>query len=63
MLMGRPYLPAGLHDARDFSLQGVLAEAQPAQAELSIIAARTTAVAAAVVLPHLEFLLALGLGD
>jgi fumarate reductase subunit D len=63
ILIVGPYLPAGLHDARHLALERVLAEAQPAQSELAIIATRATAIAAAVVFPHLELLLALGLCD
>src|SRR5258708_18382619 len=48
-------LPAGFHDAGDFSLQRHTAETDSAHLELADIPARAAAAAAAVAHPHLEF--------
>src|SRR5437016_3126298 len=56
-------LPAGFHDAGDFSLQRHTAEADSAHLELADIPARAAAAAAAIAYPHLEFRLLERLGD
>src|SRR5260370_37603126 len=56
-------LPAGFHDAGDFSLQRHTAKTNSAHLELADIPARATAAAAAVAYPHLEFRLLERLGD
>src|SRR6185312_8411569 len=56
-------LPARLPDAGNHSVQGQVAEANPAQAEFPQECARPTAALAAVVLPHRELRLALALFD
>src|SRR2546430_17681537 len=56
-------LPAGFHDAGDFSLQRHTAKTDSAQLELADIPARAAAAAAAVAHPHLEFRFLEGLGD
>src|SRR5579863_9084510 len=56
-------LPAGLHDARDFSLEREAAETDTAHLELPERAARTATDPAAIALANLELQLALGLRD
>src|SRR5216684_1324051 len=56
-------LPAGFHDAGNFSLQRHTAKTDSAHLELADIAARAAADAAAVAYPHLEFRLLERLGD
>src|SRR5260370_21946628 len=56
-------LPAGFHDAGDFSLQRHTAETDSAHLELADLSARAAAAAAAVAHPHLEFRLLERLGD
>src|SRR5205823_14906797 len=56
-------LPAGFHDAGDFSLQRHTAETDAAHLELADIPARAGAASAAVAYPHLEFRLLERLGD
>src|SRR5271169_981667 len=56
-------LPAGLHDAGNFSLEREAAETDTAHLELAKRAARAAADAAAVALADLELQLALGLRD
>src|SRR6267378_3937053 len=56
-------LPAGFHDAGDFSLQRHTAETDTAHLELADIPARAAADAAAVAYPHLEFRFFERLGD
>src|SRR6266480_5253278 len=56
-------LPAGFHDAGDFTLQRHTAKTDSAHLEFADIPARAAAAAAAVAYPHLEFRLLEGLGD
>src|SRR5260370_6364314 len=56
-------LPAGFHDAGDFSLQRHTAKTDSAHLELADIPARTAAAAAAVAYPYLEFRFLERLGD
>src|SRR5260370_17985071 len=56
-------LPAGFHDAGDFSLQRHTAETDSAHLELADIPARAAADAAAVAYSHLEFRFLERLGD
>src|SRR5689334_18583277 len=52
--MARYLLPARLHDARELAVEGQLAEADAAEAELAHEGARPSALVAAVVLLDLE---------
>src|SRR2546421_11003221 len=56
-------LPAGFHDAGDFSLQRHTAETDAAHLELADVPARAPAAAAAITYPHLEFRFFERLGD
>src|SRR5271154_7243471 len=56
-------LPAGFHDARNFSLERHTAETDAAHLELANVAARAAADAATVANAHLEFRLFVRLGD
>src|SRR6202790_98407 len=56
-------LPAGFHDAGNFSLQRHTAKTDSAHLELANIPARAAAAAAAVAYPHLEFRFLERLGD
>jgi len=47
-------LPAGFSHTRDFSVQSKIPEANPANAELTVEAARTPADAAPIVLTYFE---------
>ena len=56
-------LPTRLNDARNLASKGQISKADPAHLELSEIAARSSADAAAMVTTHLEFRLSLALHD
>src|SRR5260370_17382586 len=56
-------LPAGFHDAGDFSLQRHTAKTDSAHLELANVRARAAAAAAAVADPHFEFRFLERLGD